>query len=137
MLVFKGIHIYNQYGILATAMYLRNVENGEIEITALGASNDSLDAAIIAAIKSKFVNCRFYDTVEIKDTQLEDFKSNYKGDKMVNFKLLLIDKKVNAIDLIVRLNEDNPEVKNVTRLTIEYKSPKEITERQMNTIKVL
>ena len=137
MLVFKGIHIYNQYGLLATAMYLRNVENGEIEITALGASNDSLDAAIIAAIKSKFINCRFYDTLEIKDYQLEDFKSNYLGNEKISFKLLLIEKKVNAVDLIIRLNEDNPEAKNVKHLTIEYKSPKKITERQMNTIKVL
>jgi len=137
MLIFKGIHIYNQYGILATAMYLREVEKDEIEITALGAHDDTLDDAIMSALKSKFTNCRFYDTTPIEEKQLEDFKSNYKGEKKVVFNLLLINKKVNPIDLIVRLNENNPESRNVKHLTIEYKNQKEITERQMNTIKVL
>lgn len=137
MLIFKGIHVYNHYGLLATAMYLRNVENGEIEITAMGASDDSLDAAILDAIKSKYINCRFYDTTEIKDNQLDDFMSNYNGGRKMNFKLLLVNSKVNTIDLIVRLNENNPEAVKINPQTIEYKSTKEITERQMNTIKVL
>jgi hypothetical protein len=137
MFVFKGIHIYNQYGILATAMYLRDVEKNEIEVSALGAHDDTLDDAIIAALKSQFTNCRFYDTTPIEGEQLEDFKSNYKGEKKVVFNLLLINKKVNSIDLIVRLNEDNPESRNVKHLTIKYKNQKEIIERQMNTLKVL
>jgi len=139
MLIFKGIHVYNQYGILFTAMYTRNVEKGEIEVTALGVTDDSLDTAILDAIRSKYNNIRFYESKEINEDQLEDFKSNYKGDTTANFKLLIVDSKVNTVDLTVRINDKNPvkEEDKVKSISIEYKAKKGITDRQMETITVL
>lgn len=137
MLLFKRIHIYNDHGILGTMAYLRNVGEGEIEVTALGAVDDSLDSAIIGALQSHFENCRFYESFPIEEHQIEALLATHKGEKTIFLKLLLINQKVYEVNLKALLNEENPQARNVKSLNIQYKTTEELTDKMLKTIQIV
>jgi hypothetical protein len=140
MQIFKGIHVHTDNGsLMGLIPYIRNVENGDINITVQGADNDSLDDAIIEAIRTKYPNCQFYHSAEMTDEQIQGNLNAYGECSKETIRLFIssgeVFKIILAFWLSVKMHPQERE--KIKSQDISHKTDRQITGKQVNSVKTI